>query len=82
MMNYSINRIANVVVGSGLIVATMVASTAPLGVLAVLPLIGASLVLLGVHGESPISGLATKAATAARSKLSNGASHVRRHAAA
>jgi|GEM_PF-3708473 len=77
MMNYSINRIANVVVGSGLIIATMIASTAPLGVMAVLPLIGASLVLVGVYDESPISGLATKAATAAKSKLSNGASHVR-----
>ena len=76
MMNYSINRIANVVVGSGLIVATMVASAAPLGGLAVLPLIGATLVLVGVYGESPISGLATKAASAAKSRLATGASRV------
>lgn len=81
-MNYSINRIANVVVGSGLIITTMIASAAPLGVMAVLPLIGAALVLIGVYGESPISGLATKAATAVRPKLTNGAPHVRTHATA
>jgi hypothetical protein len=79
MMNYSINRIANVVVGSGLIIATMIASAAPLGVMAVLPLIGATLVLVGVYGESPISGLATKAASAATPKLKNGVPHVRTH---
>ncbi|WP_455208437.1 hypothetical protein [Kaarinaea lacus] len=81
-MNYSINRIANVVVGSGLIVTTMLANVAPLGVMAVLPLIGAALVLVGVYGENPISGVATKAATAAKSKLANGASHVRTHVTA
>ena len=82
MMNYSVNRLANVIVGSGLIITTMLASAAPLGVLAVLPLIGAALVLVGVYGESPVSGLATKAASAAKSKLTSGASHVRPHAAA
>lgn len=76
-MNYSINRIANVVVGSGLIVATMVATEAPLGVLAVMPLIGAALILVGGYAESPISGLATKAASAAKSRLVTGASRVR-----
>lgn len=81
-MNYSINRIANVVVGSGLIFATMIANAAPLGVMAVMPLIGATLVLVGVYGESPISGLATKTAGAAKPKLKNGAPHVCTHAAA
>ena len=75
-MNNTINRIANVVVGSGLIVATMAASTAPLGALAVLPLIGAALVLVGVSGESTVSRIASKA-----SNLVNGASHVRPHVA-
>lgn len=75
-MNNTINRIANVVVGSGLIVATMAASTAPLGALAVLPLIGAALVLVGVSGESPVSRIASKA-----SNLVNGASHARPHVA-
>ncbi|WP_455223329.1 hypothetical protein [Kaarinaea lacus] len=81
-MNYSINRLANVIVGSGLIITTMLASAAPLGILAILPLIGAALVLVGVNGESPISGLATKAASAAKSKLTSEASHVRTHATA
>lgn len=79
-MNNKINRIANVVVGSGLIVATMAATTAPLGALAVLPLIGAALILVGVTGESPLSGVESKIAGKA-SNLVNGASHVRAHAA-
>jgi len=81
-MNYSVNRIANVIVGSGLILATMLTSAAPLGVLAVLPLIGAALVLVGVYGESPVSGLASTAANAAKSKLNRTASHVRPHVTA
>lgn len=79
-MNNTINRIANVVVGSGLIVATMAASSAPLGALAVLPLVGAALVLVGVTGESPLSGTESRIASKA-SNLVNGASHVRPHAA-
>ena len=75
-MNSTVNRISNVVVGSGLIVATMAASTAPLGALAILPLIGAALVLVGVTGESPVSRAASRG-----SNLANGASHVRAHAA-
>ncbi|WP_455200541.1 hypothetical protein [Kaarinaea lacus] len=78
-MKNSINRIANVVVGSGLIVTTMTASTAPLGALAILPLIGAALVLVGVSGESPLSGTERTIAGKA-SNLVNGASHVRAHA--
>ena len=74
-MTSKINRIANVVVGSGLIVATMAASTGPLGALAVLPLIGAALVLVGVTGESPVPSITSKA-----SNLVNGASHVDAHA--
>ena len=79
-MNSSINRIANVIVGSGLIVATMATSTGPLGALAVLPLIGAALVLVGVTGESPLSGTESRIARKA-SNLVSGASHVRAHAA-
>ena len=75
-MNSTVNRISNVVVGSGLIIATMAASAAPLGALAVLPLIGAALVLVGLTGESPVSRIASQA-----SNLANGASHVRAHAA-
>lgn len=79
-MNSTVNRISNVVVGSGLIVATMAASAAPLGTLAVLPLIGAALVLVGVTGESPLSGTESRIASKA-SNLVNGASHVRAHTA-
>jgi len=79
-MSNTINRIANVVVGSGLIVATMAASTAPLGAWAVMPLIGAALVLVGISGESPLSGTGNRLASKT-SSLVNGASHVRPQAA-
>jgi hypothetical protein len=74
-MNSTVNRISNVVVGSGLIIATMAASATPLGALAVLPLIGAALVLVGITGESPVSRISQA------SNLANGSSHVRAHAA-
>ena len=78
-MNNTVNRIANVVAGSGLIVATMATSTGPLGALAVLPLIGAALVLVGVTDENPLSRTESKLAGKA-SNLVSGASHVRAHA--
>ncbi|HEY5604744.1 MAG TPA: hypothetical protein VIM41_16705 [Gammaproteobacteria bacterium] len=75
-MSSSIHRIVNVSAGSGLIFAAMV-SAAPLGGWAVLPLMGAVLVLVGVLGENPGSGLADKVTPAAGTKQVNGASHVR-----
>jgi hypothetical protein len=79
-MSSSIIRIANVTIGSGLIIATM-ASSAPLGGLAVLPLIGAALVLTGIFGEHNAPAAANKAATAKRNKRVKGGSNVRAHAA-
>ena len=52
-----INRISRVTFGSGLIIATMSISTAPLGGFAVLPLIAVPMILSGLFGENPIGEL-------------------------
>lgn len=54
-MSISATNIAEVLVGSALIGITMTTSTAPLGGLAVLPLIGIVPILFGIYGvQTPI----------------------------
>ena len=57
MATSMINRISSVAFGSGLILATMTISTAPLGGFAVLPLIAVPMILFGLFGENPIGEL-------------------------
>ena len=57
MTNSIVNRLTRIVFGSGLILATMSVSTAPLGGFAVLPLIAVPMILSGLFGENPIGEL-------------------------
>jgi len=57
MTNSIINRIARVVFGGSLIIATMSVTTAPLGGFAILPLIAIPMILSGIYGENPLGEL-------------------------
>lgn len=49
-----IERISRIVIGTGLIVFTLVANVTPLGLLALLPLLGTYPIFSGLYGYDPV----------------------------
>ena len=71
-MTNNVTNVAQVAVGSALILFAMLSSATPLGGLAVLPLIGIVPVIFGLYGvQSPVCRLVTKAVNAARKQSEN-----------
>ena len=71
-MTNSVTNVAQVAVGSGLILFAMLSNAAPLGGLALLPLIGIVPIIFGLYGvQSPVCRLVTKAVNAARKQTEN-----------
>lgn len=71
MTNSIVNRIARVIFGSSLIIATMVVNTAPLGGFAILPLVAIPLILSGIYGENPLGELIATPFNTLKVRLSN-----------
>ena len=71
MSNTTINRLSRIAFGSGLIVTTMIVSSAPLGGYAVLPLIAIPLILSGIYGENPIGELLDNPTSNIKTRFAN-----------
>lgn len=71
-MTNNVTNIVQVAVGSALILFAMLSNAAPLGGLAVLPLIGIVPIIFGLYGiQSPVCRLVTKAVSAVRKQADN-----------
>ena len=71
MATSTTNRIARVVFGSSLIVATMTVNSLPLGGFAIPPLIAIPMILSGLYGENPIGELTAKPVAAIKAGVSS-----------